>query len=153
MSCAPTRDGARTAALVAAVGAEALPGYEAVAERADIVFLCHSRPEFATTAAAIGAHARIVVSTVADTPLEVVRQAYLGRTVYRIAVNSAAQIQRGVTVIAEGPAQPEDGVLQALLGRLGTVIPVDDALIDTAAAVLDASKQTASVSSQRRPEA
>ena len=134
--CADT-DGARAAALVAAVGADALPSYAAVAERADIVILCHGRPDLARTAAAVGTHARIVVSTVADTPLEVVRHAYPGRPVYRIAVNSAAQIRRGVTVLAKGPAQPEDHVLQLLLERLGSVITVDDALVDTAAAVLD----------------
>ena len=114
-----------------------MPSYAAVAERADIVILCHGRPDLARTAAAVGTHARIVVSTVADTPLEVVRHAYPGRPVYRIAVNSAAQIRRGVTVLAKGPAQPEDHVLQLLLERLGSVITVDDALVDTAAAVLD----------------
>ncbi len=133
--CADT-DGARAAALVAGLGVEALPSYEAVAERADMVVLCHGRSEIAKTAAAVGPHARIVVSTVAETSLKVVRDAYPGRSVYRIAVNSAAQIRRGVTVIAEGPPQAEDHLVRALLGRLGKVIMVDNALIDTAAAVL-----------------
>jgi len=129
-------DGARAAALAAALGGRVLSSYEAVAERADVVVLCHGPSEMARIAAAVAPHARILVSAVAGTSLGVVRDAYPDSAVYRIAVNSAAQIRRGVTVMAEGPAHAEDHFVRALLARIGAVITVDDTLVDTAVAVL-----------------
>ena len=130
-------DGAPAAALVSELGGELLPSYEAVAEHADIIVLCHGQSVIAENAAAVRPHARIVVSTVPETPLGVVQDAYPGRSVYRIAVNTAVQIRRGVTVLADGPAQDDDHLVLALLGRSGKTFTVDDALIDTAAGVLD----------------
>src|SRR5215218_2842225 len=67
-------DGARAAALAAALGGRVLSSYEAVAERADVVFLCHGPSEMASIAAAVAPHARILVSAVAGTSLGVVRR-------------------------------------------------------------------------------
>ena len=46
-------DGARAAALAAARGGRVLPSYEAVAERADVVVLCHGPSEMARIAAVV----------------------------------------------------------------------------------------------------
>jgi pyrroline-5-carboxylate reductase len=56
--------------------------------------------------------------------------------VYRIAVNPAAAIQRGVLLLAEAASHDADDAVRSLLGRLGRVIVLDDALIDTAASVM-----------------
>jgi pyrroline-5-carboxylate reductase len=129
-------DSARATALAGQLGGDSFASYEAVARRAEIVVLCHERTDLGEIAAAVSPHSRVVVSTLAETPLEAVRSAYPDRSVYRIAVNSAAAIRRGVTVVADGPPQREDNLVWSLFARLGTVIVLDDALVDTAAAVM-----------------
>jgi pyrroline-5-carboxylate reductase len=76
------------------------------------------------------------VATLENTPLAVARGAYPGCSVYRVAVNRPTAIARGVSVLADGPPQPGDDLVRSLLGHLGRVIVLDDALVDAAAAVM-----------------
>jgi pyrroline-5-carboxylate reductase len=128
-------DAARAIGFAAQIGGYAL-SYQAVARRAEIVLLCHKPADLGEIAAAVAPHAGIVVSTLAKTPLDAVRQAYPDRSVYRVAVNRPAEIRRGVTILAEGPPEAEDDSVRSLFGRLGQVLVLDDALVDTAAAVM-----------------
>jgi pyrroline-5-carboxylate reductase len=114
----------------------ALADCAAVARRAEIVLLCHEPPRLGDIAEAVAPHARIVVSTLPNTPLEAVRHAYPDQAAYRVAVNRPAQIRRGVIVFAEGPPQAPDHAVRSLFARLGKVIPLEDALVDTAAGVM-----------------
>ena len=122
--------------MVAELGGTARASYRAVARRAELVLLCHERDDLGDIAEAIVSYEGIVVSTLERTPLEVVHRAYADRAVYRVAVNRPAAIGRGVTVLAGGPPQPEDNAVHSLFARLGRVVVLDDALVDTAAAVM-----------------
>lgn len=129
-------DRARAIGLATQLGGDALTSYGAVARRADIVLLCHGRADLGNLAEAVAPYAAIVVSTLEETPLDTVQHAYPDRSVYRVVVNRPAVIRRGVTVIADGPPQEEDEAVHTLFARLGRVVVLDDALVDTAAAVM-----------------
>jgi pyrroline-5-carboxylate reductase len=126
--------------LAAQLGGHALTSYDAVARRAEIVLLCHEPAHLDEIAASFPPHARIVVSTLAKTPLDAVRRAYPSRPVYRVAVNRPARIRRGVTALAEGPPQGADITVRSLFARLGRVVVMDDTLIDAAATIMSDSE-------------
>jgi pyrroline-5-carboxylate reductase len=133
--CADT-DHDRALALAAHAGGAALASHRAVARRAEMVVLCHGRGDLGDIAEAIAPCADIVVSTITDTPLDTIRRAYTARSVYRVAVNRPAAIKRGITVLADAPPQPDDDMVRSLFARLGNLIVLDDALIDTAVALM-----------------
>jgi pyrroline-5-carboxylate reductase len=129
-------DRARALGLAAQVGGTALASNRAVARRAEVVLLCHERADLGNIAQAVAPYTGIIVSTLENTPLAVVRGAYPSCSVYRVAVNRPTAIARGVSVLADGPPQPGDDLVRSLFGRLGRVIVLDDALVDAAAAVM-----------------
>jgi pyrroline-5-carboxylate reductase len=139
---------ARAVGLAARLEGATSGSYRTVARGADLVVLCHERSQLAEIAEAIAPHAEIVVSALAHTPLDVVRRAYEPRSVYRVAVNRPAAIGRGVTVLADGSPQADDDAVRALFTRLGRVIVLDDALVDTAAAVMRGSAAAVEMCSQ-----
>ncbi|HEV2076033.1 MAG TPA: pyrroline-5-carboxylate reductase [Thermoleophilaceae bacterium] len=130
-------DEARAAGLAAELGGEAARSNAEVAERAEIVVLCHKPALLAEVAAEIGGRAGAVVSVLGGTPLEEVERAYPDSPAYRFMPNLPVEVGRGVLCYAAGgraAAGPEGEVLE-LFGRLGTVIPVDESLFDAATAL------------------
>ncbi len=131
-------DEARAGELAAEVGGENVSSNAEVAERSDAVVLCHKPGQLERVASELGGGASAVVSILGGTPLAELERAYPDTPVYRFMPNVAAEVRRGVfcyvpgTLAAEGP---EADVLE-LFGRLGTVIPIDEALIDTATALM-----------------
>src|SRR6202035_2415458 len=73
----------RARSLAAEVGGEALAHNAEVAARADLVVLCHKPGQLAAVAGEIAPQAKSVVSILAATPLEAVRNVYPGKPVYR----------------------------------------------------------------------
>lgn len=134
-------DPARAIAMAASIGGDALLSYEAVAERAELVVLCHEPGKLREIADAIAPYAGVLVSTLPDTPLGALRDAYPGRPVYRVAVNPPVQIGRGIVVLAKRPAQAADDAVRRLFDRLGSVLEIDDALVDPAARLLSDTAQ------------
>jgi pyrroline-5-carboxylate reductase len=131
-------DEARAAELAAEVGGETLASNAEVAERADAVVLCHKPAQLHEVAAETGGAAKAVVSILGGVPLAEVERAYPDTPVYRFMPNVAAEVRRGVFCYAPGTtaaAGPEAEVLE-LFGRLGTVMPVDEPLIDAATALM-----------------
>jgi pyrroline-5-carboxylate reductase len=132
-------DRGRSQALAEAVGGEALESNAEVAERADLLVLCHKPGQLAEVAGQVGGKARGVVSILAATTAEQVEQAYPGVPVYRFIPNLPAEVGRGVLCYAPGSRAangPEEEVLE-LFGRAGTVIPLaDEALLEPAMAVM-----------------
>jgi pyrroline-5-carboxylate reductase len=131
------RDRAR--ALAEAVGGEALDSNAEVAERADVVVLCHKPRQLDEVAEEVSGRARVVVSILAATSTRKVEQAYPGVPVYRFIPNLPAEVGRGVLCYAPGSHAgegPERELLE-LFGRAGAVIPLaDEALIEPAMAVM-----------------
>src|SRR5689334_18091768 len=68
----------RAQALVEEVGGEALQSNGEVAQRADLVILCHKPAQLATVAAEVAPHAKAVASILAATPLAALKEAYPG---------------------------------------------------------------------------
>jgi pyrroline-5-carboxylate reductase len=130
-------DEARAADLAAAVGGESLSSGAEVAERADVIVLCHKPGQLAEVAAETGA-AKAVVSILGGTPIAEVEQAYPGTPAYRFMPNMPAEVRQGVFCYAPGARAaegPESEVLE-LFGRLGIVIPLDERLIEAATALM-----------------
>jgi pyrroline-5-carboxylate reductase len=147
----------RARGLAAEVGGEALESNAEVAARAELLVLCHKPAQLAAVAAEIGAGGPSktpVASILAVTPLAVLREAYPGRPVYRFIPSLPVEVRQGAVVQAAGPGMLGaglDGVADAragdsageggaaldaavaeLFAELGTLVVLDDALIDVA---------------------
>jgi pyrroline-5-carboxylate reductase len=125
------------ASLAAEVGGEAVGSNGELAERADLVVLCH-KPDKLEAVAVEARAARAVVSVLGGTAVADVERAYPEATVYRFMPNVAAEVRRGVFCYVGGSRAgegPESEVLD-LFGRLGTVVPVAETHMDAATALM-----------------
>jgi pyrroline-5-carboxylate reductase len=130
--------GDRAQALAEAVGGQALPGNPEVAERAEVVVLCHKPAQLGEVAREISERARVVVSILAATTTAQLEEAYPGVPVYRFIPNIPVGERRGVLCYAPGRLAaegPEQEILE-LFGRAGAVIPLDEPLLEPAMALM-----------------
>lgn len=134
--CVDPLDG-RAAALAAETGGEALATNRELAERADLVVLCHKPGQLEGVAADIAGPASAVLSILGGRTLTDLQAALPDTPVARAMPNIAVEIGRGVVCYARGAAVDDelDGRLRELLGRLGTVVDLDDRLMDPATGV------------------
>jgi pyrroline-5-carboxylate reductase len=134
-------DHARAQALAAELGGEA-PGSNAyVADAADAVVLCHKPPQLGEVAEEIRGRVKAIVSILGGVRVAEVEAAYPGKPVYRFMPNIPAEVGEGVFAYAPGSLAsdgPEREILDAF-GRIGTVVPTPEPLIDTAMAVMSCS--------------
>jgi pyrroline-5-carboxylate reductase len=127
----PVADRAR--ALVAEVGGEVLASNREVAERADIVVLCHKPAQLADVAGEVAPHAKAVASILAATPLADLQEAYPGRPVYRFIPSLPVEVRQGAVVQAEPDDHNAlDAPVSELFAELGTLVVLPDALVDVA---------------------
>src|SRR4051794_5541249 len=132
----PQSDRAR--ALAEELGGEALGSNAEVAERADLVVLCHKPAQLGEVAREIGGAAKVIASILAATPTEQIEEAYSGAPVYRFIPNLPAEVGRGVLCYTPGSRAadgPENEVLE-LFGRAGLVISLDEPLLEPAMAIM-----------------
>jgi pyrroline-5-carboxylate reductase len=124
----------RAAALAAEVGGEALRSNAEVAERADLVVLCHKPAQLAVVAGEIEPHARAVASILAATPLAALKDAYPDRPVYRLIPSLPVEVRAGAVVIAADSEHdaPTDRAVHDLFAELGTLVVLEDRLVDVA---------------------
>src|SRR3954453_10453810 len=125
----------RAQALAAEVGGEAVASNAEVAQRADLVVLCHKPAQLESVALEVAPHARGIVSILAATPLRDVKEAYPGRPVYRVLPSTPVEVRQGAVILAadEPSGQPiMDARVQELFAELGTLVVLDDGLIDVA---------------------
>jgi pyrroline-5-carboxylate reductase len=129
----------KAAALVAELGGEVVESNAELAQRADVVFLCHKPDQLGAVAAQVEGNERAttIVSILAGVPLDVLRQAYPGAArVVRLMPNVAVEIGRGVVCLAQESDDSAD--VAALLERIATVVRVPERLIDVATALIGA---------------
>jgi pyrroline-5-carboxylate reductase len=128
----PVRE--RAEALAAELGGEALQSNAEVAERADLVVLCHKPAQLGAVAAEVAPHARAVASILAATPLAALKDAYPGRPVYRFIPSLPVEVRQGAVVQAAGPEQDPDTdrAVAELFAELGSLVVLDDKLVDVA---------------------
>jgi pyrroline-5-carboxylate reductase len=132
---------ARAQELAAEVGGEALASNALVAERAELVVLCHKPAQLQEVAGEVSPSARAVASILAAMPLETLRAAYPQQPVYRFIPSLPVEVRQGAVVQAADPAAAvaggdERGALDAavseLFAELGTLVVLPDALLDVA---------------------
>ncbi len=120
--------------LAAQTGGEALASNAEVAQRADLVVLCHKPFQLQAVAEQLGGRAKAVASILAGVSLSELEATYPGTPVVRLMPNTPVEVQRGVICYAlgslVGDALAAD-VLE-LFGRSGKVIAVQERLIDVA---------------------
>jgi pyrroline-5-carboxylate reductase len=128
----------RAQALAQQIGGEALGSGAEVAERADVVVLAHKPVHLEDAAVGVSGTAKAVASIVAATSIARLEKVYPDTPVYRFIPNIPVEVGRGVlcyvpgTLAAQGP---EDELLR-LLGRSGTVIALDEPLLEPATALM-----------------
>jgi pyrroline-5-carboxylate reductase len=132
-------DAAKAQALAETLGGEAVGSNAELAERADVLVLCHKPKQLEDVAAEVDGRAKVVVSILAATTTEHLAAAYPGASIYRFIPNMPTEVRRGVLCYIPGPGAsdgPEDEIL-ALMGRAGAVIRLDDEpLIEPAMALM-----------------
>jgi pyrroline-5-carboxylate reductase len=125
--------GERARALVAEVGGEVLGSNREVAERADIVVLCHKPVQLADVAGEVAPHAKAVASILAATPLKDLHEAYPDLPVYRFIPSLPVEVRQGAVVQAAPLEEAElDSQVSELFAELGTLVVLPDALVDVA---------------------
>jgi len=124
----------RARSLAAEAGGEALSGNAEVAERADVVVLCHKPAQLADVAAEVAPAAAAVASILAVTPLAALREAYPGKPVYRFIPSLPVEVRQGAVVQAAGGGGDAqlDAALAELFAELGTLVVLDERLVDVA---------------------
>jgi pyrroline-5-carboxylate reductase len=134
----------RARSLAAEVGGEALASNAQVAERAELVVLCHKPAQLELVASEVAPQARAVASILAATPLAALRAAYPGTPVYRFIPSLPVEVRQGAIVQAAGAADAEgaeahpelDAAVSELFGELGAIVVLDDSLMDVATGLM-----------------
>jgi pyrroline-5-carboxylate reductase len=126
----------RAQALAQELGGEALRSNAEVAERSELVVLCHKPAQLEAVAAEVAPHAKAVASILAATPLAALKQAYPGRPVYRFIPSLPVEVRQGAVVQAadadSGADAAMDLAVAELFADLGTLVVLDDGLVDVA---------------------
>jgi pyrroline-5-carboxylate reductase len=129
----------KAAALAVDTGGEAVASNAEVAERSDVLVLCHKPAQLDEVAEQVGGSAKLVVTILAATPTAEVEARYPDVPVYRFIPNIPAEVGRGVLCYAAGSRAaegPESEILE-LFGRAGLIIPLEDeALLEPAMALM-----------------
>lgn len=130
----------RAQALARESGGQALTSGAAVAKEADLVVLCHKPAQLEEVAREVAPHAKAVASILAATPLAALKAAYPELPVYRFLPSLPVEVRKGAVVQAadaehQGALTRADGFdqqVRELFGELGTLVVLDDGLIDVA---------------------
>jgi pyrroline-5-carboxylate reductase len=132
-------DESKARALAEELGGEAVGSNAELAERADVLVLCHKPKQLSDVAGEVGGRARVVVSILAATTTEQLAEAYPGASIYRFIPNMPTEVKRGVLCYVPGPGAPDgpEAEILELFGRTGAVIRLDDEpLIEPAMALM-----------------
>jgi pyrroline-5-carboxylate reductase len=116
-----------------------------VAERADLVVLCHKPYQVDQVAGEIAGTAKAVASVLGGINTGRLQHAYPNTPVFALQPNTPVEVRRGVIIYAERmateaenhpPADPElEPQVLELFGRLGTVVRLPEALVNVASAL------------------
>jgi pyrroline-5-carboxylate reductase len=128
----------RARALVEELGGEAFDSNLPVAQRADLVVLCHKPAQLRKVATEIAGEVKAVASVLARTTLGALQQAYPDVPVIRLMPNTPVEVCRGVVCYAAAPGVSEEleRTVVELFSRVGTVVALEERLIDPASAVM-----------------
>jgi pyrroline-5-carboxylate reductase len=124
----------RAQSLVEEVGGEVLASNAEVAAKADLLVLCHKPAQLQMVADEVASQAKAVASILAAVSLPALKEAYPGKPVYRFIPSLPVEVRQGAVVQAAGTPQDEqlDAAVGALFAELGTLVVLDDGLVDVA---------------------
>lgn len=124
----------RAQALVDEVGGEVVASNAELAQRADLVVLCHKPGQLRDVAAEVAPHASAVASILGAVPLDDLKAAYPDRPVYRFLPSTPVELREGVVVRAADAPQDErlDREVPELFAELGMLVEVGDGQVDAA---------------------
>jgi pyrroline-5-carboxylate reductase len=137
----------RAQALVDEVGGQAFSSNVEVAERADLVVLCHKPYQRVAVASEIAGIAKAIASVLGGTDTRTLQGSYPGTAVFTFMPNTPVEVRQGVVVYAERAPLPHDAKppyvsddalereVLALFARLGRVVTVPERLLNAATAV------------------
>jgi pyrroline-5-carboxylate reductase len=141
----------RARALADELGGEAFDSNLEVAQRADLVVLCHKPAQLRLVAREIAGTAKAVASVLGGTPKGLLQTEYPQTPVFWLMPNTPVEVRRGVVCYAVPDRSPPDELrhpigprpdpelesrVLALFGRLGTVVKVRESLLGAAAAIM-----------------
>ena len=127
----------RALELARELGGEAFESNVEVADRAELVVLCHKPAQFKDVARELRGHVKAVASVLGGVNAVDLRLRY-EVPVFRFTPNTPVEVRRGV--LCYSPEREVDVELEAqvleLFGRVGTVVKVHERLIGAAGAVM-----------------
>jgi len=123
----------RAAALARDLGGEALASNGELGARAELLVLAHKPAQLEAVAREVraGGEPRVVVSLLGRVTVAELASAYPSSQVVRAMPNTAVEVRRGVTCLCGA----EVAEVEAMLGRVGSVVRLAERLIDAATAV------------------
>ena len=128
-------------ALVNELGGERLASNRELAERADIIVLCHKPYQLDAVAEEIGGAAKAVASVLGGVNTRTLEGRFRSAQVFSLMPNTPVEIRRGVVVYAQAARHltPLDQALESqvleLFARLGRVVTVPERLMAAATAI------------------
>jgi pyrroline-5-carboxylate reductase len=126
----------RAQALVDELGGEVASNAE-VAQRADVVVLCHKPYQLEEVGREVAPHARAVVSVLGGTSIEMLRGTYHRHPVFRLMPNTAVEVRRGIICRTPGETETElERQIVELFERVGTVVALSERLMPAALAIV-----------------
>jgi pyrroline-5-carboxylate reductase len=123
----------RAVELAAEVDGTACELNSTLAKLADVIVLCHKPQQLGEVAAEIAPNAKVVISTLARVSLDELQTAYPKAKVARVMPSIAAELGKGITVVANGGQAQKQAV--GLFARVGDVVEVDEHQIEAATAI------------------
>jgi pyrroline-5-carboxylate reductase len=130
-------DAVKAEQLAAELGGEAVGDAPALAERVDVVVLCHKPQQLHEVAEQISA--RAIASILAATTTAQIEEAYPGTPVYRFIPNIPAEVRKGMLCYVPGRLAGEgpERELLDLFAKAGTILRLDEEpLIEPAMALM-----------------
>jgi pyrroline-5-carboxylate reductase len=127
----------RALELARELGGEAFDSNVEVADRADVVVLCHKPKQFQEVAQELSGHAKAVASVLGGIDTVTLRHAY-HVPVFRFTPNTPVEVRRGVLCYSPERELDErvEAEVLALFGRLGSIVEVPESVIEAAGAVM-----------------
>jgi pyrroline-5-carboxylate reductase len=128
----------RAHTLAQELGGEALDSNRAVAQRADLVVLCHKPAQLEPVAREIAADATAVASVLGGVDIAALQAAYPGVPVVRLMPNTPVEVRQGVVcyMFGAGASSEFEEQVVSLLERLGSAVRLEERLIAAATAIM-----------------
>jgi pyrroline-5-carboxylate reductase len=128
----------RARALAEELGGEAAETNLGVAQRSDLVVLCHKPSQLKLVASEIRGTVKAVASVLGGISIGALQDAYPHTPVFRLMPNTPVEVRRGVICYSRAPdidRALEEEVIE-LVARLGQVVTIEERLMPAATAVM-----------------